>query len=59
MARAQLVDLTLPGDLISTVPTTPLEEKLPQPTKAPPQPVSVLKCVHSHVSVGTHSRPRQ
>ena len=41
-----LMNLTLPGDLIWTVAVTPLEEQLPQPTKAPPQPIPILKCVH-------------
>jgi hypothetical protein len=47
MRRAGLTDLTLPEDLIWTVPVTPLEEQLPQPTKAPPQPIPILKCVQT------------
>ena len=39
------MNLTLPGDLIWTVAVTTLEEQLPQPTKAPPQPIPILKCV--------------
>ena len=45
-AQDALMNLTLPGDLIWTVAVTPLEEQLPQPTKAPPQPIPILKCVH-------------
>ena len=44
MRRAGLTDLTLPEDLIWTVPVTPLEEQLPQPTRAPPQRIPILKC---------------
>jgi hypothetical protein len=44
MRRAGLMDLTLPEDLIWTVPVTPLEEQLPQPTRAPPQRIPILKC---------------
>ena len=43
MRRAGLTDLTLPEDLIWTVPVTPLEEQLPQPTRAPPQRIPILK----------------
>ena len=44
MRRAGMTDLTLPEDLIWTVPVTPLEEQLPQPTRAPPQRIPILKC---------------
>jgi hypothetical protein len=44
MRRAGLTDLTLPEDLIWTVPVTPLEEQLPKPTRAPPQRIPILKC---------------
>ena len=46
MRRAGVTDLTLPGDLIWTVPVTPLEEQLPPPTRAPPQPIPILKCAY-------------
>ena len=42
-----LMNLTLPADLIWTVPVTPLEEQLPQPTRAPHQPIPILKCVQT------------
>jgi hypothetical protein len=42
-----VMNLTLPADLIWTVAVTPLEEQLPQPTKAPPQPIAILKCADS------------
>jgi hypothetical protein len=41
------MNLTLPADLIWTVAVTPLEEQLPQPTRTPPQPISILKCVQT------------
>ena len=41
------MNLTLPADLIWTVPVTHLEEQLPQPTRAPPQPIPILKCVQT------------
>lgn len=40
------MNLTLPGDLIWTVPVTSLEEQLPQPTRAPRQPIPILKYVY-------------
>ena len=43
--RAEMKDLTLPEDLIWTVPITPLEEQVPQPTRAPPQRIPILKYV--------------
>jgi len=43
-APLSVMNLTLPADLIWTVAVTPLEEQLPQPTKAPPQPIAILKC---------------
>ena len=46
MRRAEMTDLTLPEDLIWTVPITPLEEQVPQPTRAPPQRIPILKCVY-------------
>ena len=54
-----LMNLTLPRDLIWTVAVTPLEEQLPQPTKAPPQPIPILKCVHpiALASQSSISRP--
>ena len=48
------MDLTLPADLIWTVAVTPLEEQLPQPTKAPPQPIPILKCVQSPARASHH-----
>jgi hypothetical protein len=46
-APPSVMNLTLPADLIWTVAVTPLEEQLPQPTKAPPQPIAILKCADS------------
>jgi hypothetical protein len=43
-AHDALMNLTLPADLIWTVAVTPLEEQLPQPTRAPPQRIPILKC---------------
>ena len=48
------MNLTLPADLIWTVAVTPLEEQLPQPTKAPPQPIPILKCVQSPARASHH-----
>jgi len=42
-----VMNLTLPADLIWTVAVTPLEEQLPQPTRAPHQPILILKCVQT------------
>ena len=46
-AHDALMNLSLPADLIWTVPVTPLEEQLLQPTRAPPQPIPILKCVQT------------
>ena len=47
MRRSALMNLTLPDDLIWTVPVTPIEEELPQPTRAPLHSVPILKCAPS------------
>ena len=44
MRRAGIMDLTLPDALIWTVPVTPIEEQLPQPTRAPLHSIPILKC---------------
>ena len=53
------MNLTLPADLIWTVFVTPLEEQLPQPTKAPPQPIAILRCAYSpaRASQWIHQQP--
>jgi len=58
MRRAGVTDLTLPKDLIWTVPVTPLEEQLPPPTRAPPQPIAILKCAYrARASYRIRQRP--
>ena len=55
--RAEMKDLTLPKDLIWTVPITPLEEQVPQPTRAPPQRIPILKYVSPRTRLVSPSSP--
>ena len=55
--RAEMKDLTLPEDLIWTVPITPLEEQVPQPTRAPPQRIPILKYVSPRTRLVSPSSP--
>ena len=57
MRRAEMKDLTLPEDLIWTVPITPLEEQVPQPTRAPPQRIPILKYVSPRTRLVSPSSP--